>query len=163
MGVQLGMSRTHGRSASGERVYDLKPFYRGATVSVVGAMSLTRVLAVMSLNGPIDGVAFESYVRNMLVPKLWPGAVVVMDNLPVHKVNRIAGLIESVGARVIYLSPYSPQFNPIEHWWSQLKAFLRQFAPTTRKRVDTLIATAMDLMNPTHLRNWFAHCCYCIS
>jgi transposase len=163
MGVQLGCGRTHGRTARGDRVYDLKPFYRGATVSVVGAISLRRVLAVMSLNGPIDGAAFEVYVRNVLVPQLCPGAVVVMDNLPVHKVSRIVGFIESVGARVLYLSPYSPEFNPIEHWWSQLKAFLRQFAPTTRKRVDTLMAAAMDLIDPTHLRNWFAHCCYCIS
>jgi DDE superfamily endonuclease len=61
----------------------------------------------------------------------------------------------------LYMSPYSPEFNPIEHWWSQLKAFLRQFSPTTSKKVDTLIKTAMDLMDPKHLRNWFAHCCYC--
>lgn len=162
MGVQLGCTRTHARAAPGERVYDFKPFYRGQVVSVVGAMSLHKVLAVMSIDGAIDGAAFEVYVRDGLLPQLWPGARVVMDNLPAHKVRAIAPLIESVGAQVLYLSPYSPEFNPIEHGWSQLKAFLRQFSPTTRERVDTLIATALDLIDPMHLRNWFAHCCYCV-
>jgi transposase len=77
-----------------------------------------------------------------------------MDNLPAHKV-------EAVGARVLYL--YSPKFNPIEHWWSQLKAFLRQFSSTTSRMIDILIATAIDLIDSAHLRNWFAHCCYCPS
>ena len=86
-----------------------------------------------------------------------------MDNLTAHKVDSIAPLIEAVGAKVLYMSPYSPEFNPIEHLWSQLKAFLRQFSPTTSKMVDTLIATAMDLINSAHIRNWFAHCCYCPS
>ena len=106
---------------------------------------------------------FEVYISQLLVPQLWPGAVVVMDNLPAHKVDVITPLIEAVGARVLYMSPYSPEFNPIENWWSQLKAFLRQFSPTTSRMVDILIATAMDLINPVHLRNWFAHCCYCPS
>ncbi len=97
------------------------------------------------------------------VPQLWKGAVVVMDNLPAHQIDLMAPLIEAVGAKVLYLSPYSPDFNPIEHWWSQLKAFLRQFSPTTSKMIDTLIATAMDLIKPNHLRNWVAHCCYCPS
>ena len=86
-----------------------------------------------------------------------------MDNLPAHKVKAIAPLIEAVGAKILYLSPYSPEFNPIEHWWSQLKAFLRQFSPKTAKKVDLLIKIAMYLINPQHLRNWFAHCCYCPS
>ena len=163
MGVLLGLMRTHARARSGARAYDFKPFYRGSKVSVIGAISVSKVLAVMTMDASMDAAAFEVYVSQCLVPQLWKGAVVVMDNLPAHKVDVIAPLIEAVGARVLYLSPYSPEFNPIEHWWSQLKAFLRQFSPTTSKRVDTLIATAMDLMNPKHLRNWFAHCCYCPS
>ena len=71
----------------------------------------------------------------------------------------IEPLIQAVGASVINLSPYSPDFNPIEHWWSQLKAFLRQFSPPTATRVERLISTALDLVNPQHLRNWFANCC----
>jgi transposase len=161
MGVLLGLTRTQARSLEGTRVYDLKPFYRGAKVTVIGAISLTRVIAVMTMNDSMDGKAFEVYIKECLVPQLWPEAAVVMDNLAAHKVAAITPLIEATGARVVHLSPYSPEFNPIEHWWSQLKAFLRQFSPTTTQMVDTLIATALDLVNPEHLRNWFAHCCYC--
>jgi putative transposase len=140
-----------------------KPFYRGAKVTVIGAVSLKQVLAVMTLNSSMDGQAFKVFVEKCLIPQLWSGAVVVMDNVPAHKVTSIEPLIQAVGASVLYLSPYSPDFNPIEHWWSQLKAFLRQFSPTTTIRVDTLIATALDLVNPKHLQNWFTNCCYCIS
>lgn len=163
MGVLLGLTRTHARSPHGQRVYDLKPFYRGTKVTVVGAITINKVLAVMTLNGSMDGNAFEVFVEKCLLPQLWSGAVVVMDNVPSHKVAAIERLIQSVGAGVQYLSPYSPDFNPIEHWWSQLKAFLRQFSPSTTKMVDILIATALDLVNPKHLKNWFINCCYCTS
>lgn len=163
MGVLLGLTRTYGRSLAGSRVYDLKPFYRGAKVTVVGAISLKQVVALMTLNESMDSNAFEVFVQQCLVPQLWPGAVVVMDNLPAHNVTKIEPLLQSVGASLLNLSPYSPDFNPIELWWSQLKAFLRQFSPTTAHKVDILLATALDLVNPTHLRNWFANCCYCIS
>ncbi|WP_445305061.1 IS630 family transposase [Microcoleus sp. Pol12B4] len=142
MGVLLGLTRTHARSPYGQRVYDLKPFYRGAKVTVIGAVSLKQVVAVMTLNASMDGNAFEVFIAKCLLPKLWPGAVVVMDNVPAHKIAAIEPLIQSVGASILYQSPYSPDFNPIEHWWSQLKAFLRQFSPTTTKMVDNLIATA---------------------
>jgi transposase len=163
MGVLLGLMRTHARAVPGERAYDFKPFYRGSKVSGMGAITISKVLAVMTIDDSMDAAAFKVYVSKCLVPQLWKGAVVVMDNLPAHKVEAIAPLIEAVGAKVLYMSPYSPEFNPIEHWWSQLKAFLRQFSPTTSKMVDTLIRIAMNLMHTKHLRNWFAHCCYCAS
>lgn len=163
MGVLLGLTRTQARSPRGSRVYDFKPFYRGSKVTVIGALSCQEVLAVMTLNGSMNGEAFKVFVEKCLLPQLWEGAVVVMDNVPAHKVKEIEPLIQSVGARVLYQSPYSPEFNPIEHWWSQLKAFLRQFSPTETKMVDVLIATALDLVNVTHLKNWFTNCCYCTS
>lgn len=163
MGVLLGLTRSHARSPHGTRVYDLKPFYRGAKVTVIGAIGLKQVLAVMTMNGSMDGDAFRVFIEKCLVPQLWSGAVVVMDNLPAHKIAAIEPLLKAVGANVLNLSPYSPDFNPIELWWSQLKTFLRQFSPTTTIRVDTLIATALDLINPKHLQNWFTKCCYCTS
>jgi transposase len=163
MGVLLGLMRTRARAVPGERAYDFKPFYRGNKVSVIGAISVSKVLAVMTMDDSMDAAAFKVYISKCLVPQLWKGAVVVMDNLPAHKVEAIAPLIEGAGARILYMSPYSPEFNPIEHWWSQLKAFLRRFSPTTSQMVDTLIKIAMNLINPQHLRNWFAHCCYCPS
>ncbi len=163
MGVLLGLTRTHARSISGRRVYDLKPFYRGTKITVVGAISLTKVVALMTLDGSMDGQAFKVFIEHFLLPNLWDGAVVVMDNLPAHKLAVIEPLIQSVGASLLNLSPYSPDFNPIELWWSQLKAFLRQFSPTTTNMVDVILATALDLVNIKHLKNWFASCCYCTS
>ena len=130
-GVMLGLTRTYARSPRGSRVYDLKPFYRGSRVTVIGAISLTGVVALMTLDGAMDGDAFKVFIEKCLVPQLWTGAVVVMDNLPAHKIASIEPMIKAVGARVLNLSPYSPDFNPIELWWSQVKSFLRQFSPTT--------------------------------
>ncbi len=144
-------------------MYDFKPYYRGAKVSVIGAISLKKVLSVMSLNGSMDGNAYQVFIEHFLLTQLWTGAVAVMDNLPAHKVAEIKPLIESVGASVLYLSPYFPEFNPIEHWWSQLKAFLKQFSPKTASGVDGLIKIALELVNSEHLKNWFTNCCYCTS
>lgn len=163
MGVLLGLTRTHARSDCGSRAYDFKPYYRGGKISVIGAISFKKVLAVMTLNGSMDGDAYKVFIEHFLLPQLWVGAVVVMDNLPAHKVQQIKPLIESVGASIIYLSPYSPEFNPIEHWWSQLKAFLKQFSPKNASVVDGLIKIALKLINPQHLKNWFTNCCYCTS
>ena len=160
-GILLGLTRIHARSQPGRRVTELKPFYRGAKVTAIGAISMNKVLALMTMNNSIDGAAFALFIEKFLCPQLWPGAVVVMDNLPAHKLASIVPMIEAVDASVICLSPYSPDFNPIELWWSQLKSFLRRFAPTTTAMIDKIIAVALDLMNPQHLRNWFAHCCYC--
>ena len=162
-GVLLGLMRYHARSERGTRVYDLKPFYRGKKVTVIGAISISKVLAVITLDNSMDSNAFRVFIEKLLVPQLWTGAVVIMDNLSAHAISEITPLIEAVGASVINLSPYSPDFNPIEHWWSQLKAFLRIFSPKTTKMVDTLISVALQLINPLHLRNWFANCCYCAS
>ena len=162
-GILLGSTRTHARSQPGTRVCELKPFYRGAKVTAIGAISINKVLALMTMNNSMDGRAFAVFIEQFLCPQLWAGAVVVMDNLPAHKLASIVPMIEAVGASVICLSPYSPDFNPIELWWSQLKSFLRRFAPTSTSMIDIIIAVALNLMNPQHLRNWFANCCYCTS
>lgn len=162
-GVLLGLTRSHARSQQGTRAYALNPFYRGAKVTVIGAISIKRVVALMTMDNSMDSQAFEVFVEKFLVPELWPGAVVVMDNLSAHKLDLIVPMIEAVGASVICLSPYSPDFNPIELWWSQLKSFLRMFTPTTTKMVDRIISVALKLIDTQHLRNWFANCCYCTS
>jgi transposase len=163
MGLLLGSMRSHARSEQGSRVYDFKPFYRGKKVTVIGAISIDKVLAVMTIDDSMDSNAFSVYIEKCLVPQLWPGAVVMMDNLSAHKIDEITPIIESAGARVINLSPYSPDFNPIEHWWSQLKSFIKAFVPTTTRMVDILIAVALHLIDSQHLRSWFANCCYCTS
>ncbi len=161
MGVLLGLIKTHARSQRGERVYALKPFYRGKRITVIGAITHNRCLAMKTILKGMNGQDFKQFLREELAPKLWSGAVLVMDNARAHKVKGVTQIIEEVGARVIYLSPYSPEFNPIEHYWSQLKIFLRKFSPKNHKAVDQLLKIAVMLSNPIHFRNWFAHCCYC--
>lgn len=110
------MARTHARSQIGTRFGGIKPFYAEAKVTVIGAISLKKVLAVMTMDDSIDGSAFTVFIDQFLCLQLSPGAVVVMDSLPAHKLTSLVLMIEAVGARVICLSPYSPDFNPIEIW-----------------------------------------------
>jgi transposase len=163
MGILLGLMRGMGRSHKGDRVYDVKPFYRGSRVTVVGAICNKSILAVKTLGKSMTGEDFKLFVQSELVPKLWSGAVVVMDNLKAHKIKGIKELIESVGATVVYLSPYSPEFNPIEHLWWQLKAFLRKFSPRNFFAVETLLKIGLLLCSSQQLQNYFSHCCYCTS
>ena len=154
-GILLGDNREKCPFCShGTRVRELKPFYRGAKITLVGAITQDQVLALMTLDGSLDGAAFQVFIDHFLLPKLWQGAVVVMDKLAVHKMASVVTKIEAVGGSVVYLSAYSPDFNPIELWWSQLKSFLRSFAPTTSAMIDIILAAALDLINPQHLRNW---------
>ena len=123
MGVLIGTTRERGRSEKGERSYDVKPFYRGSRVTVVGAISQKSILAFKVIGKSMNGEEFKEFLTNDLSPQLWERAAVVMDNLSAHKVKGVKEILESVGARAIYSSPYSPEFNPIEHLWWNLKAF----------------------------------------
>ncbi|WP_144427508.1 transposase [Nostoc piscinale] len=163
MGILLGLMRELGRSKKGTRVYDVKPFYRGSRVTVVGAISHKSILAMKTLDKSMTGDDFKQFIQEELLPQLWPGAVVVMDNLRAHKIKGIKEMIESVGARVVYLSPYSPEFNPIEHLWWQLKAFIRKFSPHNKFAVEQLLALGVLLCSSQQLQNYFSHCCYCTS
>jgi hypothetical protein len=162
-GIILGLARTHARSQIGTRVGGIKPFYLGAKVTVIGAISLKKVLAVMTMDDSIELHHLLYLFSSFYALNCGSCAVVVIDNLPAHKLTSIVPLIEAVGARVICLYPYSPDFNPIEMWWSQLKSFLRSFAPKNPAMIDRIIAVALDLMNPSHLKIWFTDCCYCTS
>lgn len=107
--------------------------------------------------------AFETYVTQVLVPSLWKGACVVMDNLAAHKVASIRQSIEAAGARLVYLSPYSPDFNPIENCWSKVKELLRSRAARTYAQLDQAITDALTAVTTQDISGWFTHCCYCIA
>jgi transposase len=129
------------------------PFCTGIVVGLVGEMTLP---------GAVDGLAFKTYVTQILVPNLWPGACVVMDNLPAHKVTGIQEAIVAVGATVVYLSPYSPDFSPIENCWSKVKEFLRTRAARTYAELDQAITDALAAVTSKDIIGWFTHCCYYI-
>jgi transposase len=110
----------------------------------------------MVLNGPINRIAFETYVAKVLVPELRPGDVVVMDNLSSHKGPRVREMNEAAGAQLRYLPPYSPDFNPIENAFAKLKALLRKARERTMDGLWSTIGTAIDLFSPQECENYFA-------
>ena len=157
------MTRLRARSTKGKRAYSSKPSKRGKNVSIIGALGLNGVIADYSLLGATDGLTFEAFISQKLVPKLWKGACVVMDNCPVHLDNTISDLIEAAQARLIYLPPYSPDFSPIENCWSKLKSILRTLGPRAYPDLANAIETAFSQVSLDDIRGWFTHCCYCIS
>lgn len=125
------MARKRGRARRGERLRVGVPYGHWKTTTFVAGLRVTGMIAPMVLDGPINGDAFQAYVEQVLVPQLAPGDTVVMDNLGSHKRPAIRAAIEAVGASLIYLPPYSPDFNPIENAFAKLKALLRKAAART--------------------------------
>ena len=125
------MARLYGRAPRGERCRAAIPHGHWKTTTFVGALRLTGMTAPMALDGPMHGAAFLAYVEQVLVPELKPGDIVIMDNLPAHKPIGIKEAIEKAGARLCFLPPYSPDFNPIEMAFARFKAHLKKTACRT--------------------------------
>lgn len=162
-GVNLALVRLFARSVKGQRAYGERPQKRGKNVSIVGALALKGVLTQCSLMGGTDAITFEAFISQKLVPKLWKGACVIMDNYSIHKGEKIRSLIESVGAKLIYLPTYSPDFNPIENCWSKLKNILRSLCARTYPDLAKAIEFAFNQISLNDICSWFTHCCYCTS
>ena len=126
------------------------------TTTFIGALTLRGFIAPFVIDGPINRLAFETYVEKVLVPELRKGDVVVMDNLTGHKGPRVRQLIEAAGASLFYLPPYSPDFNPIENAFAKLKALLRKAAERTVEGLWTAIGQLIDLFTPKECQNFFA-------
>ena len=154
------MAREYGRAPKGQRCHDTKPKNWGENISVIGALTLGGLEAVMTLNGALNRDWYDKWVEDFLVPILRPGDVVVMDNLSVHKSPKANALIQGAGASVKFLPAYSPDFNPIEKTWSKLKALLRKQRPRTREAIEEVIATALDLITEQDALGWFLHAGY---
>lgn len=115
---------------------------------------------MMTVEGATDGEVFETFLRRVLLRKLKPGDIVVLDNVGAHRTADVKRIIRAAGARVLFLPPYSPDLNPIELCWSKLKALLREFGARTREALDEAIRRAMDLIDPDDAAAWFGHCGY---
>jgi transposase len=154
------MARTHGRCSKGERLRMGVPHGHRKTTTLVAGLRSTGMVAPMVLDGPINGDWFEAYVAQILVPELRPGDVVIMDNLSSHKRAAVRERIEAVGAKLLFLPPYSPDFNPIEKAFSKLKALLRKAAERTVSGLWNLIGQLVDIFTPQECTNYFAACGY---
>jgi transposase len=152
------MTSSYGRAPSGIRVADAKPANWGKNHTVVGAIKNDRVVCHTTIEGAMNKPRFIDFIDNVLCPRLPRGAVVVLDNLRAHHAPEVRQAIEAVGARVLYLPPYSPDLNPIELCWSFTKAWLRRLAERTEVRLRKAINNTILRVRTDHLRAWFQHC-----
>jgi len=159
-GTNTKMARLYGRSKRGERCRAAIPHGHWKTTTLVAGLSTDGIIAPMVLDGAMDGEMFSAYVKTLLARYLRPGDIVIMDNLPAHKVSAAREAIEAVGATLLFLPAYSPDFNPIEKAIAQIKAFLKKTAARTKAELDAAIAQAIDLVTPQNARNYFAACGY---
>lgn len=156
-GVNLGMTRLYGRAQKNARIRDAVPDVRFHRTTVLSSVRLDGTMAPCVFEDSLNGDIFREYVRCFLLPTLRPGDIVVMDNLSSHKVKGIVEAIESVGAFVKFLPPYSPDFNPIELMWSKMKAILRKLKIRTKEFLNDAIAKALAAVSCDDILGWFQH------
>ena len=158
MGVRVGMTPLYGRAPGGKRVVDRVPRKRGDNLSVIGALRLGGVGATMTITGAVDTTVFNTYLEQCLV--LRPGDVVVLDNLKVHVASAVARIAEARGATVVWLPPYSPDFNPIEKLWSKAKTLIRAAKAQTLETLEGALKVALEAVTAPNIQGWFRHCGY---
>lgn len=159
-GTNTKMARTRGRSKRGERCCAAIPHGHWKTTTLVAALSTSGILAPMILDGAMDGDMFVAYVTRVLLKEMRPGDIVVMDNLPAHKVAAVRETLEEAGMILLYLPPYSPDLNPIEKAFSQIKAYLKKAAARSKQALEAAIAAAIDTVSPQNAVNYFTSCGY---
>ena len=150
------MARLRGRAPKGQRLRMSVPHGHWKTTTFIAGLRRDGIVAPFVLDGPVNRDAFEAYVAKVLVPELRAGDIVVMDNLSSHKGPRVRKLIEDAGARLLYLPPYSPDFNPIEQAFAKLKALLRSAAARTVTDLHAAIRRAFARFTPQECRNYIA-------
>lgn len=154
------MTRLRGRSPKGERLVCHAPHGHWRTTTMISSVRLSGQTACMTIEGATNTEVFQAYVREILVPTLEPGDIVVLDNLGAHKNDRTLALIEKAGAEVRFLPAYSPDLNPIELMWSKVKALLRKAQARNHPDLLAAIASALSAVTPQDALGWFAHCGY---
>jgi transposase len=160
MGSNTSLHELYAYAPKGERAYCSVARNRGKNTTLLSSMSLSGMGPSMVLEGGANGAVFEGYLREMLVPALGKGDVVVMDNLSVHKSERVREMIEGAGAEILYLPPYSPEFNPIEEAFSKIKNLLRKAGARVREALVEAIGETLSEVTEEDARAFFEHCGY---
>lgn len=161
-GANTKMARLGGRATVGERIVSHVPYGHYQTSTLIAAVRLAGACAPWVFAGAMNGEMFLAWIRQGLVPTLHPGDMVIMDNLATHKVAGVREAIESAGAGLTYLPPYSPDFNPIENMWSKIKQRLRSLAPRTDEDLLLAAAGAFSAVSLADCRGFFLHAQYAI-
>jgi transposase len=155
--VKTNMTRRYGRAKRGHRLVAGVPHGHWKTTTFVGALRCDGMTAPLIIDGAINGDLFLAYVEQVLVPTLRPGDVVIMDNLRVHKMAGVREAIEAVGAKLLFIPPYSPDLNPIELAFSKLKAQLRAKAIRTVEALWDALGDLCGRLSPEECANYFRH------
>ncbi len=159
-GSHISMTRPYARAPIGIRAVGRTPRNRGRVLTMIGALARTGFRALMTIEGGTTGAVFLTFVTDYLGPRLKKGDVVVLDNLAAHHATGVREAIEAVGARVVYLPPYSPDLNPIELGWSKVKSVLNRIGARTVVRLNRAVRTAVASVTPSDGAGWFAHAGY---
>ena len=159
-GFRTNMVRLRGRAPRGKRLVAHAPYGHWRTTTFVGALRHDRLTAPMVMDGAMNGRLFLQYVRQVLVPTLTPGDIVVMDNLSSHKAAGVRQAIETAQAKVVYLPPYSPDFNPIEMVYSKLKWLVRSAGKRDTEGLWSYLGQALDRFPSAECLNYLRHCGY---
>jgi transposase len=160
-GFNIAMAPLYARAPKGRRAYAQVPKNRGENSSLIAALSLNEgISAAMTLEGAVDGIAFQIYVREVLAPTLRLGQIVVLDNLQVHKNQAVREAIKAQSCELLFLPSYSPDFNPIEQAFSKLKTFVRKRKAWTKQALDDAIAAAFAAITLQDVIGWFSHAGY---
>ena len=149
------MTRTHGRCASGQRLVAKVPHGHRKTLTFVAGLRCDGVIAPCVFDTPINAVSFLAWVIQFLAPTLHPGDIVVMDNLSSHKSAAVRRAIRAVGAKLIFLPPYSPDLNPIEQAFAKLKTLLRKENARSIEQTEACIGKLLDKITPKECANYF--------
>jgi transposase len=161
--INIDLTRLYGRAAPGERVVDSVPQPSGPPTTTLAVIGWTGISAPLVLSGSVNGTVFYGYLEQCVVPTLQPGDILFMDNLSAHKVAGLEALLRLRGACLVYLPPYSADFNPIELAWSKVKAILRRLKARTLPDLIDALKQALLAITPQDIHAWFAHCGYAIN
>ena len=160
MGTNTSLSPLRAWSPKGQRAHCSVPRNRGPNTTLLASMTMEGMGASLAVEGATTAAVFEAYVERVLSPMLCSGQVVVMDNLTAHKGERVKELIEERGCELMYLPPYSPEFNPIEEAFAKIKGILRKAEARSREALIEAIAQAISVVSARDARGFFEHCGY---
>lgn len=159
-GAKTNLTRLYGRILGGQRLHAHAPGGHWTTTTMIAALRVSGPTAPMVIRGPVDTDVFRAYTEYVLAPTLNKGDIVVLDNLSSHKAPDIRACIESAGATLRFLPPYSPDLNPIEMMWSKVKTYLRRAAARTESSLNDAVAHALQTVTLQDAQNWFRHSQY---
>jgi transposase len=162
-GINIALTRRYGRAPRGERISEAVPKNYREQRSVIGSMGVDGVAALFIIEGAVDTPAFDVYVEQVLRPTLKAGDVLVLDNLTAHHASQIEAVAQECQAKVLWLSPYSPDFSPIELLWSKIKTGLRKAKARTIEELGRALNKGLELITTKDCRAWFTHCGYSVA